>query len=554
MSKYTLTLLDTTGIQEYIFSSNRLQENIGASEIVYRATSLWVFEALEKLKINHNIQNPASFDWTFTDAAIESDGSLQAEVIQAAGGNTLILFRTHELALSLTRALTLRLLKEAPGLTVLAQHTDFDFFSESMINTRHNLEAAMRNHKLARLASTPTLGLGVTAQCDSTGLPAVRTPVGKQTIGEDEFPLLVPGQNEQEAERNRLISRETTFKLAARDWANSRLKNMVGEIVEWYEFPFDIDKLGRILGEESYVAVIHADGNRMGDHVKAIAAGAKDNRDYIEALRSFSKKLESASQKTLVDIVERIVISIEDGKVAGTIPLVVDNYHTYIPIRPLVFGGDDVTVLCNGQIGVEVAAHFLKFFEANTRKASQEEDTHPLAKVELEKLHASAGVSIVKTHYPFARAYKLAEELTTSAKTLNREPKPDCSALDWHFAQSGLSGSLDAIRTREYTVKAGRLNLRPLKLKDWPNVEAVIDEFNSKWGEKHNKVVGLRQPLRLGPQAVEKYLLDFDLHELPKFDGMNVHENGWLEDVCYYFDAVELLDHHVSLKNKEAVK
>lgn len=30
MNKLTLTMLDTTGIQSYIFNSNRLRENIGA--------------------------------------------------------------------------------------------------------------------------------------------------------------------------------------------------------------------------------------------------------------------------------------------------------------------------------------------------------------------------------------------------------------------------------------------------------------------------------------------------------------------------------------------
>ena len=34
MAKYTLTVLDTSQIQRYVFSSNRLKENIGASELV----------------------------------------------------------------------------------------------------------------------------------------------------------------------------------------------------------------------------------------------------------------------------------------------------------------------------------------------------------------------------------------------------------------------------------------------------------------------------------------------------------------------------------------
>jgi hypothetical protein len=83
-----------------------------------------------------------------------------------------------------------------------------------------------------------------------------------------------------------------------------------------------------------------------------------------------------------------------------------------------------------------------------------------------------------------------------------------------------------------------------------------MQTFNdSYWGEKHNKVIGLREALRNGPRAVEKYRQDFDLRQLPDIAGSTVSQSGWdeIENVCYYFDAIELLDHHISLKDKENV-
>jgi len=428
----------------------------------------------------------------------------------------------------------------------------------------------MGKHKLSRLHSAPTLGLSVTAVCSSTGLPAVTTPAGTQKIGKNEFPLLVPGQDEQESERNRLISRETTFKLAARDLANERLKYTIGEVAKWYDFPSDIDNLGRISGEESYVAVVHADGNKMGDHVKDDVVKkvedkygkeenkVKFNREYILASREFSRKIEKASRKTLVHIVEKIVASIDsDGMVAGRIPVVTVNTKTrkynYIPFRPLVFGGDDVTFLCNGQLGVELATQYLKAFEI----FSAEEGLN---------FHACAGVSIVKMHYPFSRAYKLSEELIKSAKKFVKEKvKEDKSAVDWHFAQSGLSGSLDVIRDREYSYTKENtkgekikyhLGLRPLVLRDqvqsWQSIEYIMSELQDEkpWSESHNKVVGLREPLRNGAKAVEQYRLNYDLPPLPDIAGDKAAQSGWLGTHCIYFDAIELLDHHVSLKMK----
>jgi hypothetical protein len=222
------------------------------------------------------------------------------------------------------------------------------------------------------------------------------------------------------------------------------------------------------------------------------------------------------------------------------IPFEKKGNKPYLPLRPLVFGGDDVTFVCSGQIGVGMAAEYLEAFREEAQKRGLD-------------LYASAGVAIVKLHYPFARAYQLSEELAGSAKSLTRAQ--DGAALDWHIAQSGLSGRLESIRKREYTVKAGKLTLRPLTLADWKKIEAVMEAFNGEyWGEKHNKVIGLREPLRQGETFVAQYRTDFDLEKLPGFEGLDVQETGWLNGKCYYFDAIELLDHHVTLKNKEAAR
>ena len=47
----TLTVLDTAGIQSYIFNSNELRENIGASHLVYQATTYWVLKVLNKKEV-----------------------------------------------------------------------------------------------------------------------------------------------------------------------------------------------------------------------------------------------------------------------------------------------------------------------------------------------------------------------------------------------------------------------------------------------------------------------------------------------------------------------
>lgn len=528
MKNVTLTLLDTSGIQNYIFNSNRLQENIGASELVYRATTLWAFAALSDAGFKHNVEVQGNI-WKINDGDIEKENStLRAEVIYAGGGNILILFQNLDDAKNFTKRITTQVLKEAPGLTLVASHLEFEFASVQLAIARSSLLRQLAQHKQSRLPSLPLLGLGVSAVCQSTGLPATRTNVGLK-LNEDE-------------EDTRLISREIEWKLKYRNPGNDRLKDALGRAAGSYYFPSDVDKLGRIKGEESYVAIVHADGNRMGEHLNEAIKNATDNRDCIRKLRAFSTKINDASLKALLHVVKLAKQAADDELV----PIV----EKYLPMRPLVFGGDDVTFLCNGRLGISLATAYLESFERETKILG------------LDRFHASVGVSIVKMHYPFARAYALSEQLLSSAKRFVREFE-DCSAIDWHFATSGLSGSLSVIREREY--QDGNLLMRPLLLNKndkvkgrfWKGgIEEVIRQFREEhpWKDSHNKVIGLRDVLRdTTGEQVRAYLRDYELSRLPELVNEEAQTTGWTNNRCVYFDAIELLDHHIAIAEKQEV-
>ena len=539
MQKLVLTMLDTSGIQAYIFNSNRLQENIGASELVYRATTLWAFDELHQVTGgSHNIQQPGKLNWEYDpNALIEKDDGPAAEVVYAGGGNTFVIFREKETALQFTGQLTRRILRDAPNLTVVAQHLEFEWGKDELRDKRKALLQKLAQHKQSRQPSLPLLGLSVSAVCQSTGLPAVRNDTGKITIEREEISLRLKGQ---EADPPRLLSRETVAKIGWRDASNRRLRKELGN----YDFTFNIDNLGRIKGEESYVAVVHADGNRMSEHLNAATQNATTPREVITALRNFSTNINTASLEALKHVVQLVDKAIQDPE--SEIP----HEGDILPFRPLVFGGDDVTFLCNGQIGVSAAVAYLEAFERET------------AKLGFKDMHARAGITIVKMHYPFARAYKLSEELAGSAKRfIKTDTAADCSAFDWHYASGGLSGELKVIREREYEVKEGLLTMRPLALERgdkesnrryWHNgIERVVHEFKYKWKERKNKVVGLREPLRKGADHVATYCRNFELGPLPALPGTNAQETGWHDGRCVYFDAVELFDHYLPLEKQE---
>jgi hypothetical protein len=113
---YTLLTVECGGIQSYVFGSNRLLENVGASYLVAQATEAWIFDALKAARLQHNVTDPRADD-PFVQGHLFDDGNAwQAEVIYFGGGNCTILFRDQRNAIEFTDQLSRRALCDAPNL------------------------------------------------------------------------------------------------------------------------------------------------------------------------------------------------------------------------------------------------------------------------------------------------------------------------------------------------------------------------------------------------------------------------------------------------------
>jgi hypothetical protein len=549
---YYLIAVDTVGIQPYLFGSNRLRENIGASEIVARVTEQWVYETVvsKGFGFRHNLEvaNSDPAGYSFNQKRIKED-ELDVEIIYAGGGNAVLIFGDEAKAKLFTTQLTERVITEAPGLQVVVarqpfEWPDLDDGAKPLSQMYKDLMKELAYQKSTRQPSAPLLGVSVTANCQSTGLPAVYI--------------------DQEAE-NRMVAADIWAKLAHRDAADERMEQLFGLQQQGYTFAKDFNQIGTS-HEASYIAVIHADGNGVSQRIDAIAKAyptSADNRAFIVALRSFSELLKKIAANSMKQIVDKLTqVTSPDKKLVYreiTLELKRDEQKPHLsvlPLRPLVIGGDDVTFVCDGRLGLSLAALYLEAFRAEAKK---EIEHHQAG----QELHACAGVAIVHNHYPFARAYELSEALCRQAKRYARTPKAETelgvSALDWHFAINGLLEELPAIREHEYMVADGKLFNRPVRLTQpqydpvasWQTFHGTMVVFQQNWDEQRSKMKALFQILRQGPEATKQFLEAFDLTNLIRQTPAvlaKFQETGWSNGSCGFFDALEAVDYFIDLE------
>lgn len=566
MIQYILTIIDTVGVQDYIFATNNLRQNAGASFLADCATGTWVKEALDSVANNqHNVKSLSSKEDLYDGRSIEIEkDNLQAELIYSGGGNAVLLFDTLKRATHFSKELTRKVLIRAPGLRVVIHHTPFEW--GDVLGDKHGVMdkalRAMKDRKRSTPPEYPMLGLGVSARCVFSGWPAVgydkdNRPVSTVAAAKEkqEFDLDKNGKIKSDTSHGRLLDA-----LKFRDFIPAR----------------DFDMLGVSPDESSLIAIIHADGNGMGKRIEDIRDAHKtsaDNRNYLNELRCFSASVKKASIIALQATVDLLIANLKKNEtqpiyfipaeagqdeIKGAITLAYDAKDTKryaLPFRPIVLGGDDTAFVCEGRLGLVLAHYYLQKFSEQTLS-------------DKKRAHCRAGVALVPLHFPFARAYDLAEELCKSARSsINQWKDKDegITVIDWHFAIGGMVRKLDDVRKLEYTsdeglrsAREGDLLMRPLRLDDyekewrsWSIFIQTVREFKTGdvWRNRHNKVKALREALRKGEKAVRQFRRVYSIDTLPALhkEYKSFPELGWQGEQCGYFDAIEAMDRLIEL-------
>jgi hypothetical protein len=480
-----LVLLETSGNQNFIFSTNKLKENIGASELTYRAGTRWVLDAVAEIN-----ETPELRQWANSqdlrgilrnkdlNPAIEQ-GHKPLEIIIATSGKALILARTEETAKDLIRRVTRKALEDAPGLNlsgVFVQIQDWD--------QTNSLDEAIREvHKTFEetqpyrpTAEARFLRLPIIADCSFSGLPASHLDY---TPENERVPISRVSASKREASKagirrlHQIPSKEMTLKLT------DNINRLEGQLEGQSE--------GQSEGQLDWLAIVHADGNGLGQIFLNFAECLKNkkdnqdqsNREYIKAYREFSLELDECTEAAFEKAIQEAFKKQEKD---NTVPLV-----------PLIVGGDDLTVVCDGKVALKFTQVFLSQFEAETE---QKTVIGKIAKKQfgIGRLSACAGIAIIKPHFPFSVAYELAESLIKSAKSVKQtviKPAPDsepktpfpCSAIDFHILYDSTHIDLDRIRR----------NLQPettTYLYNRPYVVTELDKLDSAqgkdWASQHH--------------------------------------------------------------------
>lgn len=424
-----LTLIETDGNQRFIFGTNRLRQNVGASELIFRAGTQVVLDAIARHggpDCRHESARERAARLLEAAATAPIESGAEHEVVIATSGRAIFLSRSAESARRVVSDVTRWAAREAPGLSVAGVTRSFEFGTDPI----HDVSLGLaRELPRVRGALPPPqsrfLRLPIVADCATSGLPAseYRRPT------QDEDPEL-----------------QSVVARAKYEQASRALQRLRTHVPEGARVARSIDDLER-QPDLPVLGVVHADGNGIGavflefDERVGTAGNASGNRRYVDMLRRFSLGLELATESAFATALADLGRDAEDE---------------VVPVVPLVLGGDDFTAVCDGRVALRLARGFLAAFEETTR-APIDPVGDAVARVSgkafgVARLAACAGVVIVKPHFPFYAAYALAEALLAEAKRVKQiavdatgTPIP-CSALDFHVHTTASGADLRSIR------------------------------------------------------------------------------------------------------------
>lgn len=518
MNNKYLVAIEISKKQNYIFKSNKLKENIGASLIIkYVTEDLW--------------------------RAFIGDG----QEIYSGGGNSYFEFDSKEEVKKFIEKMSFHILKNYEGLEFYASVVEGHFNKENM----DDLKEKLSEKKLKRKNSFKKVSFGIEEICKSTSTPCIEKIV-----------------DEKDESKERKVSQEAWIKNAFVDYLNKGEKskyfkekkykedykkelNFLKKLSKYQEkersyklfvdneYPLDLDKLEE--DKNSQIALVSIDGNKMGNMVNYIKETVKKENNLKEELEKFSNFIKA----TYKEAFDKVKESLESAKLNGK-----------LPIRPLILAGDDVCYI----IKSKYALKSVEIFSKSTKEANLLEKFPEFKKLKIEKLTVGAGVVFINKKAPFNKAYEIAEDLGKLAKS-SIDRKENISTVDWHILK-GEFDDVENIRERinqKFKEKeAGKkqeekeMFLRPLKIFDEDSkeeislekmlrtVDFIMENKELRLG-KLNELLGIFDQGKIKIDLfVNKYRLSKSIEEINKKLGYEEYDLPYKDNKYHIYDIIEL--------------
>lgn len=463
LNKY-LMIMEVSQKQSYIFNEKKLRNNILASDTIAYVTSSEFFK--NKFSAYYN----------------EKDN-----MVYSGGGHTYLIFDSEEQARTFAKKVSAYVIREFAGLELFIKIMSYlpdekadeaekkEFKEKGPVARIVRLTNELEKKKGRREASFYQTTFGI----ENSGR--------RRSVSD--------GDNDGNMEKMRDDIRKEiadASKGTAEKLRDGFAPVNVDKLPEGYAEARQFSELVGGDGRKNFIAVIHIDGNQMGNRVTALSDCIKnhtleikdDYKDFSkerrefeiwrEYSRVFSESIDYDFKKALELVYEDVKASLEDEHGIGKEFFKEGDSKKYFPLRRIISAGDDICFITDGRIGLECAVRFLEHLEKQQNA------------VDGQNYHACAGVAIVHQKYPFYRAYDMAEQLCANAKKammqkrneyMEKEaetggkgsiPAGGLSAIDWHIEYGEMVGDLDDIRERMTTIEDEKKDMfaRPYQISD----------------------------------------------------------------------------------------
>ncbi len=431
------------GIQGFIFQTNKLKEIVGASELVEQICT----KEFEKFCGSIGIK------------------TCSENFIIKAAGNIKYIFDSRADCEMVVRSFPKHIANLAPGITI----------SQAVVTVSEKLNKDISDLELKLKAQRSKVSMPI--ETGFMGLERSRRTGGVASIERSK----IKGGKEMicDATDVKRKNGDPNYQLKNKELKETLFQKISGlSKVDPDQVPYNIEKIA-ISGNNNWLAVIHADGNALGLLLQEL--GAKLHLESKEKVKSafstFSKNLDEATKAAAQFAFKKMVD---------------DKYCQTYPLRPVILGGDDLTIIIRADLALEFTVAFLKKFEEETKHQFSFLKTEYQVDGFENGITACAGIAYIKATYPFHYAVNLAEKLTAKAKKFSKKDnqlsKIPPSSLAFYKVQSSFVEDMDDIIEKTLTAKVSNVSFDygPYYI-DRLNGTPCIDELNNKLQtlEKH---------------------------------------------------------------------